>query len=99
MIIPSILYRPTEGAAPAEMELVADSAVKFFTAKILESAAKGPDSVSSQAQYHNALSKKWGGRVEIILGGYAFYKAKLPLIIAVGSRLAPVPPHRSPHAR
>ena len=80
MIIPSILYRPTEGAAPAEMELVADSAVKFFTAKILESAAKGPDSVSSQAQYHNALSKKWGGRVEIILGGYAFYKAKLPLI-------------------
>jgi len=62
------------------MELVTDSAVKYFTAKIVESAAKAPDSVSSQAQYHNALSKKWVGRVELILGRYALYKAKQALI-------------------
>ncbi|MYM55188.1 NYN domain-containing protein [Thalassovita mangrovi] len=79
-IIPSILYRPEKGAPPAEMDLVPDSAVKYFTAKIVESAAKGADSVSSQAQYHNALSKQWDGRVEFVLGGYALYKAKQALI-------------------
>jgi 6-hydroxy-3-succinoylpyridine 3-monooxygenase len=79
-IIPSILYRSAEGADPAQMELVTDSAVKYFTAKIVESAAKAPDSVSSQAQYHNALSKKWDGRVEFVLGSYARYKAKQALI-------------------
>ncbi len=79
-IIPSILYRPTESADPAEMELVSDSAVKYFTAKIIESAAKAPDSVSSQAQYHNALSKKWDKRVKFVLGGYTLYKAKQALI-------------------
>ena len=62
------------------MELVEESAVKYFTAKILESAAKAPDSVSSQAQYHNALSKKWPGRVEFVFGSYSLYKAKQALI-------------------
>lgn len=79
-IIPSILYQPAESTDPADMELVADSSVKYFTAKIVESAAKGPDSVSSQAQYHNAMSKTWDGRVEFVMGGYALYKAKQALI-------------------
>lgn len=79
-IIPSILYQPTADADPAEMELVTDSAVKYFTAKIVESAAKAPDSVSSQAHYHNALTKTWGGRVEFVWGKYASYKAKQALI-------------------
>lgn len=79
-IIPSILYRSAKGADPAEMELVTESAIKYFTAKIVESAAKAPDSVSSQAHYHNALSKKWGGRVKFVFGDYSLYKAKQALI-------------------
>ncbi|MEJ6391133.1 antitoxin Xre/MbcA/ParS toxin-binding domain-containing protein [Gymnodinialimonas ulvae] len=62
------------------MELVTESAVKYFTAKIVESAAKGADSVSSQAQYHNALTKHLNTRVEIVLGGYALYKGKQALV-------------------
>ena len=77
-IIPSILFH-VDGV-PAEMNLVNDSAIKYFTAKIVESAAKGADSVSSQAHYHNALTKIWGGRIEFIMGAYALYQARQPLI-------------------
>ena len=79
-IIPSILYQPTGASVAAKMKLLDDCAIKYFTAKILESAAKGSDSVSSQSHYHNALSKKYDGRVEFIWGRYASYKAMQALI-------------------
>ncbi|WP_244293951.1 NYN domain-containing protein [Pannonibacter carbonis] len=74
-ILPSILYRPASDDAPARMVLHSECAVKYFTAKIVESAARGPDSVSSQAQYHNALTQHCRGRVQFIMGKYAIYKA------------------------
>ncbi|WP_246726887.1 hypothetical protein [Rhizobium laguerreae] len=49
-ILPSILYRPTPDAAPATMTLHPDCAIKYLTAKIIGSAAKGEDSVAPQAQ-------------------------------------------------
>ena len=62
------------------MEMVNISAIKYFTALIHENAAKGKDSVSSQMQYHNALRRLWGERIEFIMGSYAIYKSKQPLI-------------------
>lgn len=64
----SILYRPAPDAAPATMTLHPDCAIKYFTAKIIESAAKGEDSVSSQAQYHNALTTHCGSRLSFVMG-------------------------------
>lgn len=55
-------------------------AIKFFTAKILERAAKATDSVSSQAHYHNALKAHCAGRIEIIEGYYAINKAKVKVV-------------------
>lgn len=81
-ILPSILYRPTADGPPAEMELLADCAIKYFTADILDRAAKGDDSISSQAQYHNALRKRCEGRLTFIKGYYASYKAKQAIISA-----------------
>lgn len=74
-ILPSILYRPTPNNDPARMVLHPDCAVKYFTAKIIESAARGKDSVSSQAHYHNALTQHCRGRVRFILGKYSIYKS------------------------
>lgn len=81
-ILPSILYRPVADGQPAEMELVAECAIKYFTADILERAAKGKDSVSSQAQYHNALRKRCGERLRFVKGYYASYKARQAIISA-----------------
>lgn len=81
-ILPSILYRPAPGAEPATMTLHPDSAIKYFTAKIIESAAKGEDSVSSQAQYHNALTTHCGGRLSFVMGHYSLYKANQHIVPA-----------------
>jgi 6-hydroxy-3-succinoylpyridine 3-monooxygenase len=54
--------------------------VKFFTAKILEKAAKAPDSVSSQARYHTALRKLYGERIELIEGYYSLIESKAKLV-------------------
>lgn len=82
LILPSILYRPTPDDEPATMELVAGCAIKYFTADILERVAKGDDSVSSQAQYHNALRKLSGDRLTFVKGYYASYKARQAIISA-----------------
>ncbi|MGR9433280.1 hypothetical protein [Rhizobium leguminosarum] len=74
-ILPSILYRPAPDAALATMTLHPDCAIKYFTAKIIESAAKGEDSVSSQARCHNALTTHCGGKLSFVMGRYSIYKA------------------------
>jgi len=81
-MLPSILDRPAPGAEPATMTLHPDSAIKYFTAKIIESAAKGEDSVSSQAQYHNALTTHCGGRLSFVMGQYSLYKANQHIVPA-----------------
>ena len=67
-VIPSIKYEID--AKVVDFQLTSP-AVKFFTAKIFESAAKSPDSVSSQAAYHQALKTQHPKEVEIIEGYYA----------------------------
>jgi 6-hydroxy-3-succinoylpyridine 3-monooxygenase len=79
-ILPSILYRSAPGADPITATLHPDCAIKYFTAKIIESAAKGEDSVSSQAQYHNALTRHCGGRLSFVMGHYSLYKANQHIV-------------------
>ncbi|MET2832264.1 6-hydroxy-3-succinoylpyridine hydroxylase [Mesorhizobium shangrilense] len=81
-ILPTILYRPAPDADPATMILHPDCAIKYFTAKIIGSAAKGEDSVSSQAQYHNALTTHCGGRLSFVMGHYSLYKANQHIVPA-----------------
>lgn len=71
------------------MELVAGCAIKYFTADILERVAKADDSVSSQAQYHNALRKQDRDRLSFVKGYYASYKAKQAIISADNPELWP----------
>lgn len=54
--------------------------VKYFTAKILSKAAKGLNSVSSQARYHTALRKLHGNRIELIEGYYSLTESTAKLI-------------------
>jgi 6-hydroxy-3-succinoylpyridine 3-monooxygenase len=56
--------------------------MQSFTAKIIESAAKGEDSVSSQAQYHNALTTHCGGRLSFVMRNYSLYKANQHIVPA-----------------
>ncbi len=79
-VLPSVLYRPADDAPPATMTLVEESAIKFFTAEILERCAKSADSVSSQAVYHNAITKHCGARLKICLGKYADNAMLMPRI-------------------
>lgn len=55
-------------------------AIKFFTAKILEPAAKALDSVSSQARYHTALRKLYHERIQLIEGYYSLSQVKARLV-------------------
>jgi len=56
------------------------AAIKFFTAPILEQAAKASDSIQCQEQYHAALSKHQPGRVETIKGYYSLTEARAKVI-------------------
>ncbi len=55
-------------------------ALQFFTATIIERAAKSHDSVSSQERYHTALRKLHDGRIRIVKGYYSEVKVRVPLI-------------------
>ncbi|MCL1622611.1 antitoxin Xre/MbcA/ParS toxin-binding domain-containing protein [Ralstonia pseudosolanacearum] len=66
-------------------------ALQFFTATIIESAAKAHDSVSSQARYHTALRKLHAGRIRLVEGYYSLTKARAP-------RIDPDHPNRPPNA-
>lgn len=66
-------------SAPAESALL-PLGIKFFTAKILEKAARALDSVSSQARYHTALRKLYNERIELIEGYYSLIESKAKLV-------------------
>jgi 6-hydroxy-3-succinoylpyridine 3-monooxygenase len=55
-------------------------AIKFFTAPILEQAAKADDSIQCQEQYHAALNKHQPGRIETIKGYYSLTEARAKVI-------------------
>jgi len=80
-ILPSALVKDHDGHIWQSM-LLPNPAIKYFTAKIIESVARAPDSVSSQARYHTALRKLYDGRVELIEGYYAVNKMKVKIVDA-----------------
>jgi 6-hydroxy-3-succinoylpyridine 3-monooxygenase len=79
-VLAGILIR-NEVGDPIKAELL-PCALKFFTANILECAAKAGDSVSSQMHYHNALCKLYPERLEIIKGYYSLTKARAHIVDA-----------------
>lgn len=85
-ILPSIFV--VHSGQPATMQLL-PLAIKFFTAKILDKAAKAGDSVSSQARYHTALRKLHDGRIELIEGYYSLIEAKAKIVDAADPRKWP----------
>lgn len=78
-VLPSIMVPKSGQPAVTRLDHVA---IKFFTAKILLSAAKASDSVSSQARYHTALRKIYGDRIELIEGYYALNRMKVKIVDA-----------------
>ncbi|WP_232232582.1 antitoxin Xre/MbcA/ParS toxin-binding domain-containing protein [Cupriavidus sp. amp6] len=77
-ILPSILHMGP-GRSPDRHELL-PVAVKYFTATIVETAAKGPDSVSSQDAYHTALENYCAGRLQIIKGYFSVSQVRAPKV-------------------
>jgi len=69
-ILPSILVTDAVGQ-PRSFALLSSPSLKLFTAPILETVAKAPDSVSSQSQYHKALRLLHPEQIELIQGYYA----------------------------
>ena len=67
-ILPTIPYQATPADPPSKMVLD-QCAIKYFTAPIVERAAKATDSVSSQARYFAALEAS--GRIAITRGYYS----------------------------
>lgn len=57
-------------------------AIKYFSAVIIEQAARAPDSVGSQARYHSALTKLYGERIECIKGYYSLIESKAKIVDA-----------------
>lgn len=78
-ILPSALV--IKDGRPVRSELL-PVAIKFFTAKILEKAAKAQDSVSSQMRYHTALQKLYDGRIQLIEGYYSLIESKAKIVDA-----------------
>jgi 6-hydroxy-3-succinoylpyridine 3-monooxygenase len=70
-ILPSIGYIPAGHKTVPGVELLTDAGVKYFTATIMEKAAKAADSVSSQMIYHSALRAHLGSQIEVIKGYYS----------------------------
>lgn len=72
-ILPSIELQDTRS------ELLPVS-INYFTATIIESAARATDSVSSQDLYHRALERRYDGRIELIRGYYSQTQIKAKLV-------------------
>lgn len=87
-ILPSVLVKDGAGKIRPSKLLTAPS-IKFFTAKIIESVARAPDSVSSQARYHTALRKLHAGPIDLIEGYYAVNKMKVKIVDAEEPDRAP----------
>lgn len=69
-ILPSVLYQPGPDSGPAAISLL-PLGIKYFSACIIESAAKADDSVACQDTYHNALTRLHPGRIAVIKGYYS----------------------------
>jgi 6-hydroxy-3-succinoylpyridine 3-monooxygenase len=76
-ILPSVTVK--KDGRTATFSLLPES-IKFFTAQILEQAAKADDSVSCQARYHSALRKKYNGKINIIEGYYSMMESKAKIV-------------------
>lgn len=76
-VLPSALFERDGQAVRSEL---LPEALQFFTATIIERAAKAHDSVSSQERYHTALRKLHDGRIRIVKGYYSETKARAPRI-------------------
>lgn len=76
-ILPSVTA--TINGHPLTSEL-GPVAIKFFTAPILEKAAKADDSIECQDKYHAALNKHQRGRIETIKGYYSLTEARAKVI-------------------
>jgi 6-hydroxy-3-succinoylpyridine 3-monooxygenase len=76
-ILPSVTATRDGQRVSAKLE---DKAIKFFTAPILEQAAKATDSIHCQEQYHAALNKHQPGRIEVVNGYYSLTEARAKLI-------------------
>ena len=85
-VLPSV--QAHRGGRGIESQLL-PLAIKYFTASILEQAAKASDSVSSQSRYHSALLKHHRGRVEIIPGYYSITQAKARIVDAASPKRWP----------
>lgn len=72
---------PSSGLPDTRSELLPVS-IKYFTATIIESAARATDSVSSQDRYHKALERRHDGRIELIRGYYSQTQIKAKLVDA-----------------
>ena len=77
-LLPTILHNTDDG--PAQMALLEERPICYFTAQILEVAARSDDSVSSQQNYHNALKAHCGNSIEFVTGYYAVSKARQALV-------------------
>lgn len=78
-ILPTVLHQPDPAVPPSTMVLD-QCAVRYFTAPILGSAAKGKDSVASQNQYHAALASS--NRISVTKGYYSLTKSSQYLVDA-----------------
>jgi 6-hydroxy-3-succinoylpyridine 3-monooxygenase len=87
-ILPSITVVNSQ-SKPLSIVLCNESSVNFFTAKILGNAASSPDSVSSQARYHQALKNFYPNEVSIVEGYYSINKVSARKVSDVDSSIKP----------
>ncbi len=66
--------------APGLTSVLLPLSIKYFTARIVESAAKAVDSVSCQARYNTALRKLYPGQIELIEGYYSVTKQQARIV-------------------
>lgn len=85
-VLPSI---SAEISGNVLMSCLEHQAIKFFTAPILEKAAKAKDSLRCQEKYHAALEKYYAGRVELIKGYYSLTESSAKLINSVKPKTWP----------
>jgi len=78
LILPSIRHDGSDGV-PVRHQLL-PLALKYFTATIVERAAKADDSVSSQDTYHTALKNHCAGRIDVVKGYYAVTPVRAPKV-------------------
>lgn len=78
-VLPSI-YTTHNGLAA--QSVLTPPAIKYFTARILDKAARAADSVSSQARYHSALQKLYPQQIQIVEGYYSLVEARAKIVDA-----------------